>query len=452
MSDARFGGFTVRVDCRQCGQPIPLNAIEPSVHCDHCQNDGALPRELWRAVLRDFDENDQLPRADETASKTVELGGWIAHFAHRRASPACEKCGAPYPPERISGHDAVDFFCVACGDPASTYPRPAWLSTEVRTARQIILTEPRGPALHANGAVNGGVNGGAVAVPDAPRPVLMLCPGCGGPLSVGAQSPRTTRCGHCTADVYLPDDLWRRLHPAKTMREWFVRFEGATDREREEEARREATAKQEAMRERHRAEAREESERRAAAARVAADEQARVREVELRRAMRGAYLGVVPLVATIATVVATFGVAGALDVELPSEAVFVVGAIQLAFAALAAFKTAKPIQQSLRADGSHMMAYHWIWVIFSFFVFPFGPILFFVGLKRFTGSFSAAVISDSSGRHHIAAAKLTRRESWPAALFFLAMSLGVAGEVAARFAYTQGRAVETRRPSSKRAR
>jgi hypothetical protein len=33
-------------------------------------------------------------------------------------------------------------------------------------------------------------------------------------------------CQYCKTDVYLPDDLWRRLHPVKTMAPWFVRFEG----------------------------------------------------------------------------------------------------------------------------------------------------------------------------------------------------------------------------------
>src|SRR5207253_212783 len=144
------------------------------VHCDHCQGDGELPGEMWRSVLHDFDENHGTFDTDRTAGKTIELGGWIAHIARRRATPACEKCNAPFPPDRISDHAERDFFCVACGDPASTYPRPAWLSTQVRTAVQIILTEPRGP----------GANGNALAVPDAARPVIMQCPGCGAPLSI----------------------------------------------------------------------------------------------------------------------------------------------------------------------------------------------------------------------------------------------------------------------------
>jgi hypothetical protein len=155
---------------------------------------------------------------------------------------------------------------------------------------------------------------------------------------------------------------------------------------------------------------------------------------------------------TIAAVVAMFAACGALDVELPTAVFFVVGGLQLVLAGIAAFMTATPIKTALRADSDQMMAYHWLWVIFSLFVFPFGPIVFVVGLKRFFGSFSASTLQNSSGYHHIKAAKLSQRESWPAGLFFLAMSLGVASEVASGFVYGQAQSPTTQQQPAKRGR
>ena len=456
MSDARYGGFTLRVDCRSCGQPIPVNLPEATVHCDHCQGDGELPSEMWRGVLREFDESHEAFETNRTASKTLELGGWIVHVARRRATPACEKCNALYPADRISDHSARDFFCVACGDPGSTYPRPAWLGAHARTAVQIILTEPRGPGV--------GANANAVAVPDAPRPVIMQCPGCGGPLSITPASPRTVRCDHCRAEVYLPDDLWRRLHPAKTMREWYVRFEGQTDKQLAEEERRRAESAEDAARGRRHAEESEANARRdvetrkanahrEAEARARAAEDARAHDEAVRRAKRSAYLGLLPLYATIGSIVVMFVAGDVIDVELPSAAFVVGGGVQLFCAGFAAFMVAKPIKVALRAGGDQMVAYHWLWVIFSLFVFPFGPIVFFVGLKRFTGSFGAGTMKSGGRYTSIAAAKLSKHESWPAAFFFLAMSLGVASEIAAAAAYGQSQTTtQQQKPPSKRGR
>jgi hypothetical protein len=427
-----------------CGQPIPVNTPDTSVHCDHCQGDAALPVDVWRAVLRDFDENHGAMGVDKSALKTAEVGGWIVHFTQRRAAPACEKCSAPYPDDRVRSHGDTDFFCVACGDPGSSHSSPAWLSAQVRTASQIILTDPS--------ARRGGGNASPVAVQDAPRPVLTQCPGCGGPLSITPASPRTVRCDHCHADVYLPDDLWRRLHPAKTMREWYVRFEGVTDKQREAEARRAAKAVDDAALARYHAQQREANAQREAEARAHEEADARAHDEAVRRAKVGAYLALLPLGALIALTVVMFLACGALEVELDVAVFYVIGGLQLAAAGLAAYATAKPIKLALRADGDEMIAYHWIWVIFSLFVFPFGPIILFVGLKRFLGTFAAARMSGLSGSRYIDAAKLSKRETWPAALFFLAMSLGVAGEIAAGADYAQAPPTQPQEKPARRAR
>ena len=402
-----------------CGQPIPVNAPEENVHCDHCQNDLALPIAMWRTILRDFDEAHHGISAEKAASQTRDFEGVIAHFAYRRTAPHCEKCNAPYGIDRIADGVTQDIFCVACGDPASTMPPPPRLKSAVRTLAQIFLTDPRGVAAKQQLGV---ANGAA--------PVIMQCPGCGAPLRVTAESPRTVRCDHCRVDVYLPDDLWRRLHPAKTVREWYVRFTGETDGEREAKRRRAEAAAEAEHRAQREAAQRAEREQRDAAARALAIEADRARDEAVARAKRNAYLGLAPLYAIIATVVVMFPLADALEVEVPVPVIVTFGVLQVVSAIVAAVLVAQPIRNRLNADSSHMMAYHWIWVIFSFFVFPFGPIVFVIGLKRFFGTFGAATLKDGSGYHAIRAAKLTGRESWPAAFFFLAMSAGVASEIA----------------------
>jgi hypothetical protein len=45
-------------------------------------------------------------------------------------------------------------------------------------------------------------------------------------LTITADAERTTTCRYCEASVFIPDELWRRLHPAKTMRTWTLTYEG----------------------------------------------------------------------------------------------------------------------------------------------------------------------------------------------------------------------------------
>jgi hypothetical protein len=45
-------------------------------------------------------------------------------------------------------------------------------------------------------------------------------------LMITAADERVIECRYCTTSVFLPDELWRRLHPAKTMLAWTVTHTG----------------------------------------------------------------------------------------------------------------------------------------------------------------------------------------------------------------------------------
>src|SRR5262249_37196322 len=59
----------------------------------------------------------------------------------------------------------------------------------------------------------------------ASAPVIMRCPECGGSLRVTSDSARTIACDHCNNNVYLPDDLWRSLHPVKRAAFWTIAWD-----------------------------------------------------------------------------------------------------------------------------------------------------------------------------------------------------------------------------------
>jgi hypothetical protein len=92
---------------------------------------------------------------------------------------------------------------------------PDWLRSFVPTVRRLFGAQHEGEA---------GAPGPEVA--NEPRPVVMACPNCSASLSISTGNERTTTCQYCKTDIYLPDDLWRRLHPVKKAERWYIEYEG----------------------------------------------------------------------------------------------------------------------------------------------------------------------------------------------------------------------------------
>jgi hypothetical protein len=60
-----------------------------------------------------------------------------------------------------------------------------------------------------------------VAAPAAAKPILFPCPA-GNPSLPVDGAARTVECTCCKATAYLPNDLWRRLHPVRRINRWHV--------------------------------------------------------------------------------------------------------------------------------------------------------------------------------------------------------------------------------------
>lgn len=392
----RYGAFTFRTQCRHCGHPVPVNLPARETHCPSCQQTTPLPAAAFVDLLYAFDD-DHAELAEGTSyphNDDVEGLPVTATF-RRMVKPLCEKCKQPYREERIAEGESKDIFCSSCGDPASTTPVAAWLREAVPQARQIVSVD--------RGAGRG--EGPAPEIESEVRPVVMACPSCGGSLSVTKESSRMLPCQYCPAEVYLPDPVWLRLHPARTVREWYVRFEGPT---RPELAAQRAEAQRQAQ----------------ASADSLAEGQ---REARVDEAKRSAYLWLGLLYGLAALTMA--GVAASLAAGTsvpPGYWTPVMGAIlapQLVIAIVALTKASLVIQLATDADGDHMLGWVGLWAIFGLFVFPFGPIVLCVALYRMAGNLGASTMRVNGRTVNVQARKLRRGEGVPIGLFFLAQSL-----------------------------
>jgi Zn finger protein HypA/HybF involved in hydrogenase expression len=211
---AAFFVFKVRTACNECGEPVMFDGPLLSVPCAACQSQVELDAHAWKDVLG----------FRQLLSKFGLAEGQIRNSASLRASgninvgwgpqrPQCAGCGALLDLNAAPPGTHGSIRCPACGVSTSTFPPPAWLLAVVPEALQIF------------GATSASTPAGAkVEVPAERRPVSFACPECGANLKITAESPRILACAFCKVDLYLPDALWRSLHPVKRRSPWVVAF------------------------------------------------------------------------------------------------------------------------------------------------------------------------------------------------------------------------------------
>jgi hypothetical protein len=223
MTSPRYGSLSARTECNHCGAPLPLNAPVLEVSCAQCSGQVSVPAETWGVMLRDLDDHIVLPEGEGRTANTV-IGGQKLVYEIKREVPYCEKCGTAFEIADVPVGTSRNIACTQCGDPASTEPVPPWLGQAAPNARQLYRVDPD-PRLEGSNRI-------ALSPPPAARPIALTCPSCGAGLRITVENPRLTSCEFCSADVYLPDAVWHKLHPVKVVTPFYVRFEGQTQRER----------------------------------------------------------------------------------------------------------------------------------------------------------------------------------------------------------------------------
>jgi hypothetical protein len=406
---ARYGAFTIRTECVRCGQPVPVNGPFQVMHCAACQADTPIHDGLWAVVLPKLDDQYETMPDGPAERFSRAIDGPTYHVSLARSLPRCDKCSAPLPLD-VPVEVERDVFCTACGDGASVYPAPDWLRRIVPTARQIYSVD-RGAGPDARRAVP---LGGPVAAPA--QPVVMPCPQCGGALQLGGDSERTVKCHYCSVDVYLPDDLWRRLHPVRVVREWFVGFEGETGA-----ARAQRLANERAVDRRRRED--EESRRLEAANEEAALEL----DARIDGLTRVAYRGVI--VATVLLLLALAWSLGAAQWPDLADARQPVGigllAVGLIGVVVAIILAGRPIQQRTGFDGQFMFFAQWFFLIFALAMPIAGQVMaLVVGFNRVVStSIGGSQITSNGQTTSYPVKDLPRGEGRPLGLVYVAVAV-----------------------------
>jgi Zn finger protein HypA/HybF involved in hydrogenase expression len=205
-----FGiAIELRGECPRCGQPVMVNALSERIHCPACQSDRPYPYSAWADLLESALEQLR-PATEPGQGGTTTVLGENWHLLYARFDPYCYGCKHDFD-MRVVQASPSPYACPACGTPWHHREAPAEARAAMPALRWLVAEEP--------GQIPGA--GPDTPAPAASAPILFQCMGCGGPLRVDG-SERVVTCGHCDASNYLPDDLWLRMHPAPTVRRWFL--------------------------------------------------------------------------------------------------------------------------------------------------------------------------------------------------------------------------------------
>jgi hypothetical protein len=210
----------IRTSCNSCGESIPINGPWTKVTCSACFRETAVPPDILAGFLNDFEEEYEGFERGQGSGGTLMSGSGTYKYGCWRMPPRCANCKKPLPEAGRSGPETVK--CPGCGAVYYAFPAPDWLKKVVPSAVCCYTPEPP----------PGEIEGTPVA-PDeeSEKPVVMACPSCGGALSVSKGTDRIMECRYCSTEVYVPDAVWKRLHPVKTTEEWFAVLDGKTARQ-----------------------------------------------------------------------------------------------------------------------------------------------------------------------------------------------------------------------------
>ncbi len=197
------------VKCPKCDNPVPLNGPWETAHCDHCQADFDIPHDYWTDIFKDILEEIKTGelKAGEGRNSTI-WGTFNTTLMYGNQIPYCLGCGTDFTDDALTPN-AGTLKCAKCGETSVVSPSPEWLKEEFPSAKLFVNATLR----TGDEPETEGVSG----------PVAFTCLKCGGALVVDGED-RLVPCQFCNVKVYLPDDLWLRLHPAKSKTRWFVVF------------------------------------------------------------------------------------------------------------------------------------------------------------------------------------------------------------------------------------
>jgi len=200
------------MDCDECGSAVFLNGPVRSLKCSACHSELELDASDWKDLLEGGDLRYPDLHPDKSCRGSMMFGGRRYVYKYGAQIPRCPSCKTDLDLTGLAPGSDGDISCKSCGSKTETFPVPDWLRVELPRALQLF------------GAMREGEPEDVQPDTQALKPVMMSCLNCGGGLEISRGTERITVCGYCDVELYVPDDIWRRMHPIRKRTPWYVFF------------------------------------------------------------------------------------------------------------------------------------------------------------------------------------------------------------------------------------
>lgn len=200
--------FELSTSCPTCKHPLPLNGVSESVLCDGCRTPFQTPPSLWQSLLSDA-AIEGIASEPDTGKQTTIFEGATFKLMSGRQDPRCNPiCKTPFTQDQLTdGARTGSMACKTCGKPSKVRAAPEWMRSIHPRLTHLV----------------GETTGGEWVTPEHGS-VIFHCPHCGAALPLDGTT-RSVACTYCNNTAAVPDDLWFRLHPVRTIDRWYTVFE-----------------------------------------------------------------------------------------------------------------------------------------------------------------------------------------------------------------------------------
>lgn len=203
----------IKTECKFCGGHLLLNALVDEIICHACQKTNEFPYEFWKKSILDSALNEYQGLVEgEGQNQTVMTGEYTFQIMYGNQKPRCGKCKNNLAPEKFADWaESGNTVCEKCSNEISVRYLPGILKSNFEKINFLIGEDPDMFPEHK----------GTMPIPKAAQPILFTCPSCAGNLKIDG-SNRMVTCNFCNSQIYLPDDLWFRIHPVKVVERWYM--------------------------------------------------------------------------------------------------------------------------------------------------------------------------------------------------------------------------------------
>lgn len=209
----RWCALKIRLDCPECGSVVLGDGPYKKLPCAACGASVTLTsawKRLVASALSDGGRGGSFRLGTVTDIEGAEGLGSIYLAMSTGHPPVCSECQEVLDEVDTDVDDgrAGNFHCHACGAAHPTWPAPGHLAKA--GVLQVFMAPPMGARQPA-------------AASAEVKPVLFSCSNCGGKLEITEESRRITTCSYCDVDLYLPPEIWHRMHPVRRRRAFWLR-------------------------------------------------------------------------------------------------------------------------------------------------------------------------------------------------------------------------------------